>query len=182
MQVNINKQSLDIAGGVDLSKDVLGDGAGNQGIMFEYATDETENVVLLTGLMATRLGKKLSNVREKGDRGCLRPHGKTQATTEHVQGTDGSLDPRKIHTVVTSKNNHETVVRDVLKNIRVDSGSVKALITDLINRVQSEIAVLKFGASADKDEFARLKAVISDLITWLQVESLSEAEAQQHAA
>ena len=138
LQVNINKQSPDSAGGVDLSKDDLDFGAGDQGIMFEYATDETENLVLLTGLMATRLGKKLSNVRENGDLWRLRPHGKTQVTIEHVQGTDGSLDPRKIHTVVTRKNNHETVVRDVVKNIRADSGTVKGLITALINKLQSE--------------------------------------------
>ena len=59
---------------------------------------------------------------------------------------------------------------------------MKGLITDLINRVQSEITVMKFGASADKNQFARVKAVITDLITWLQVGSLSEAEARkQHS-
>ena len=52
-------------------------------------------------------------------------------------------------------------------------GKVKSLITDLINRVQSENGVMKFGASADKDQFARVKTVITDLITWLPVESLS---------
>ena len=88
---------------MDLSKDDLDFGAVDQGIMFEYATDETENGVLLTGLMATRLEKKLSNVRENGDLWRLRPHGKTQVTIEHVQGTDGSMDTRKIHTVVTGK-------------------------------------------------------------------------------
>ena len=57
--------------------------------------------------------------------------------------------------------------------------TVKGLTTDLINRVQSKIAVMKFDASADKDHFARLQAVITDLITWLQGENLSEAEARQ---
>ena len=158
---------------MDLSKDDLDDGADNQSIMFEYATDETENGVLVTGLMATRLEKKWSNARENGDLWWMRPHGKTQVTIEHVQGTDGSLDPRKIRTVVTRKNNFETVMRDVVKNIRVDSGSVKDLITDLINKVQSEIAVMKFGASADKDQFARVEAVITDLITWLHTAARS---------
>ena len=51
---------------------------------------------------------------------------------------------------------------------------MKGLITDLINRVQSEITVTKFCASADKDQFAPVKAVIRDLITRLQAVSLSE--------
>merc|ERR1712136_250203 len=59
--VRINKQSPDIAGGVHVGKDDLDVGAGDQGIMFGYASDETEDAMPLTHSMATRLGKKLTD-------------------------------------------------------------------------------------------------------------------------
>merc|ERR1711906_77287 len=58
--VRINKQSPDIAGGVHVGKSELDVGAGDQGIMFGYASDETENFMPLTHMMATQLGKKLT--------------------------------------------------------------------------------------------------------------------------
>merc|ERR1711988_683884 len=61
--VRINKQSPDIAGGVHVGKEDLDVGAGDQGIMFGYATDETKDCMPLTHLVATRLGKKLTDVR-----------------------------------------------------------------------------------------------------------------------
>merc|ERR1712207_103746 len=62
--VRINKQSPDIAGGVHIGKEDLDVGAGDQGIMFGYAIDETENCMPLTHSVATRLGKKLTDVRK----------------------------------------------------------------------------------------------------------------------
>merc|ERR1719282_546005 len=75
--VRINKQSPDIAGGVHVGKDDLDVGAGDQGIMFGYASDETEDAMPLTHSMATRLGKKLADVRKSGLLWWLRPDGKT---------------------------------------------------------------------------------------------------------
>ena len=63
--VRINKQSPDIAGVVHVSKDELDIGAGDRGVMFGYASDETEDCMPLTILIATRLGKKLTDVRKK---------------------------------------------------------------------------------------------------------------------
>merc|ERR1712057_103952 len=100
--VRINKQSPDIAGGVHVGKDDLDVGAGDQGIMFGYASDETEVCMPLTILMATRLGKKLTDVRKSGHLWWLRPDGKTQVTIEYMQNADGSVEPQKIHTVVIS--------------------------------------------------------------------------------
>jgi len=100
--VRINKQSPDIAGGVHVGKEDLDVGAGDQGIMFGYATDETENCMPLTHSMATRLGKKLTDVRKSGELWWLRPDGKTQVTIEYLMKADGSVEPKKIHTVVIS--------------------------------------------------------------------------------
>merc|ERR1739848_570328 len=100
--VRINKQSPDIAGGVHVGKEEMDVGAGDQGIMFGYASDETEVCVPLTILMATRLGKKLTDVRKDGSLWWLRPDGKTQVTVEYKQNSDGSVEPLKVHTVVIS--------------------------------------------------------------------------------
>merc|ERR1712100_181270 len=100
--VRINKQSPDIAGGVHVGKDGLDVGAGDQGIMFGYASDETQDCMPLTHLVATRLGKKLTDVRKDGSLWWLRPDGKTQVTVEYKQNSDGSVEPLKVHTVVIS--------------------------------------------------------------------------------
>merc|ERR1712149_8237 len=105
--VRINKQSPDIAGGVHVGKDDMDVGAGDQGIMFGYASDETEVCMPLTILMATRLGKKLTDVRKDGSLWWLRPDGKTQVTIEYKQNDDGSVEPLKIHTVVISTQHAE---------------------------------------------------------------------------
>merc|ERR1712066_637789 len=81
--VRINKQSPDIAGGVHVGKDDMDVGAGDQGIMFGYASDETADCMPLTHSMATRLGKKLTDMRKNGDLWWLRPDGKTQVTIQY---------------------------------------------------------------------------------------------------
>merc|ERR1712232_38069 len=105
--VRINKQSPDIAGGVHVGKEEMDVGAGDQGIMFGYASDETEDCMPLTHSMATRLGKKLTDVRKSGKLWWLRPDGKTQVTIEYLQKADGSVEPQKVHTVVISTQHAE---------------------------------------------------------------------------
>merc|ERR1712127_108810 len=105
--VRINKQSPDIAGGVHVGKDDMDVGAGDQGIMFGYASDETADCMPLTHSMATRLGKVLTDVRKSGQLWWLRPDGKTQVTIQYLQRADGSVEPQKIHTVVISTQHAE---------------------------------------------------------------------------
>merc|ERR1712048_1042555 len=105
--VRINKQSPDIAGGVHVGKEDLDVGAGDQGIMFGYASDETEDCMPLTHSVATKLGKKLTDVRKSGLLWWLRPDGKTQVTIEYLQKADGSVEPLKFHTIVISTQHAE---------------------------------------------------------------------------
>merc|ERR1712177_183978 len=107
---------MGIAGGVHLGKDDLDVGAGDQGIMFGYASDETEDCMPLTHSMATRLGKKLTDVRKSGKLWWLRPDGKTQVTIQYLQKADGSVEPQKIHTVVISTQHAEPCKEIKLKN------------------------------------------------------------------
>merc|ERR1712066_378078 len=105
--VRINKQSPDIAGGVHVGKEDLDVGAGDQGIMFGYASDETEDCMPLTHSVATKLGKKLTDVRKNGKLWWLRPDGKTQVTIKYTQKADGSVEPMAFHTIVISTQHAE---------------------------------------------------------------------------
>merc|ERR1712164_130835 len=75
--------------------------------MFGYATDETADCMPLTHSVATKLGKKLTDVRKSGELWWLRPDGKTQVTIEYLEKADGSVEPQKIHTVVISTQHAE---------------------------------------------------------------------------
>merc|ERR1711977_17990 len=115
--VRINKQSPDIAGGVHVGKEDLDVGAGDQGIMFGYASDETADCMPLTHSVATKLGKKLTDVRKSGELWWLRPDGKTQVTIEYKQNADGSVEPIKFHTVVISTQHAEPGVATRRKEV-----------------------------------------------------------------
>merc|ERR1712023_375682 len=155
--VRINKQSPDIAGGVHVGKEDLDVGAGDQGIMFGYASDETEDCMPLTHSMATRLGKTLTDVRKSGELWWLRPDGKTQVTIEYQQKADGSVEPTKIHTVVISTQHAEPNKATRKKEVEGYEGADetapsmeemnKLIIEKVVKRTLSEI-ILKNGQPA----------------------------------
>merc|ERR1712176_286074 len=155
--VRINKQSPDIAGGVHVGKDDMDVGAGAQGIMFGYASDETADCMPLTHSMATRLGKKLTDVRKSGHLWWLRPDGKTQVTIQYQQKADGSVEPQKIHTVVISTQHAEPLKATRCKEVAGYTGPDatapsmeemnKQIIEKVVKRTLSSIT-LKNGESA----------------------------------
>ena len=104
IDINITKQSSDIAMGVDVG------GAGDQGIMFGYASSETENYMPYAINMAHKLAKRLADVRKENEITYLRPDGKVQVTVEYEDDI-----PKRIDTILISTQHLEEVTMERLK-------------------------------------------------------------------
>ncbi len=103
VMVTLDKQSADIAMGVDSSEEKQ-QGAGDQGLMFGYANNETKELMPSPIMYAHKLTKKLSDKRKDGTLDFLRPDGKSQVTFRYVDGKPVSID-----TVVISSQHSDTV-------------------------------------------------------------------------
>jgi S-adenosylmethionine synthetase len=116
---SLKRQSPDIAMGVDTG------GAGDQGLMFGYACDETDELMPLPIMLAHKLVRRLSEVRKSGQVDFLRPDGKSQVTVQYVNGRPERVDAVVVSTQhaesVSNKVLHEVVTRDVIRHVIPES-------------------------------------------------------------
>lgn len=112
--VAIEEQSPDIAQGLHYEQALEQLGAGDQGIMFGYATDETPELFPLTLQLAHKLNAAMASARRDGSLPWLRPDTKTQVTIEYKHD-NGAVVPLRVHTVVVSAQHSEAITTEVLR-------------------------------------------------------------------
>ena len=113
IEINISQQSPDIALGTN---DEVG-GAGDQGIIFGFACDETKECMPLPISLAHRLAKRLAEVRKSGELKYLRPDGKTQVTVEYEDDKPKRVEAIVVSTQHTEEIEQEQLRRDVMQNV-----------------------------------------------------------------
>ncbi len=144
--VALDEQSADIAGGVDKSYEMRGGagldaeldtlGAGDQGMMFGYATDETETLMPLPIHLAHRFAERLAAVRKSGAIPYLRPDGKTQVTVEYVDGK-----PVRIPRIVVSSQHKPDIDTETLLRPDVIESVLEPLVPDGLDWQEADVIV-----------------------------------------
>ena len=120
VRINISKQSSDIAQGVDKSleqkegENLVSEGAGDQGLMFGFACDETKELMPLPISLAHKLARRLTLVRKNNEISFLRPDGKTQVTVEY----DGDKPVRVDTVVVSTQHSADVDIETVRKEVK----------------------------------------------------------------
>ena len=109
--VKVNKQSIEINNAVNKDKIM----AGDQGIMFGYATNETKEYMPLTILLANKLAKRLTDVRKQDTDSILMPDGKTQVTIEYENDL-----PKRVDTIIIASQHRENINYEDLKNANIE--------------------------------------------------------------
>lgn len=115
--VKVNKQSIEINNAVEQDKIM----AGDQGIIFGYATNETKEYMPLPILLANKLAKRLTDVRKKDKNSILKPDGKTQVTIEYENDI-----PKRVDTIIIASQHKDNIDKEELE---------KLIINEVINKV-----------------------------------------------
>lgn len=133
----IDEQSPDIAMGVNQALEVRGEGigreldaigAGDQGMMFGFATNETPELMPMPISLAHKMARRLAEVRKNGELTYLRPDGKTQVTVEYQDGK-----PVRIDTVVVSTQHHPDVSQDTIREDMINKVILPVLPKELVD-------------------------------------------------
>ena len=126
---SIDRQSPDIAQGVNVNEGLYKEqGAGDQGLMFGFASDETPELMPMPIIYAHKLCKGLAEVRKNGVLGFLRPDGKSQVTIEYDNGT-----PKRVDTVVLSAQHEPDISYDDLKEGLIEEVIKKVIPSEMID-------------------------------------------------
>jgi S-adenosylmethionine synthetase len=148
VESHLHQQSGDIAMGVDLG------GAGDQGMMFGFACDETKTLMPLPIDLAHRLVERHANMRQKGELKFIRPDAKSQVTVEY--NSDGT--PHRIHTVVLSTQHDESVITkkggkdyfsDDARKVLLDKLILPTLKAERSDLLKGKVVIVPQGADAD---------------------------------
>lgn len=114
----ITKQSPNIAGAVHEKKKQEDFGAGDQGQMFGYATDETPELFPFSHLMACQMAKKLMEIRKNGTLKWLRPDGKTQITVEYKEENGKAIPLRVENILISTQHDPDVKIEEIREQIR----------------------------------------------------------------
>ncbi|MFA6322521.1 MAG: methionine adenosyltransferase [Candidatus Buchananbacteria bacterium] len=115
---SIDAQSQDISQGVTEGEGLFAEqGAGDQGMMFGYATDETPEFMPLPIVLAHKLTKRLAEIRKNGELSWLRPDGKAQVSIEYVDGKPKRADTIVVSTQHTAEVEHDTIEKEVIERV-----------------------------------------------------------------
>lgn len=115
--VAVEQQNTELAEGVHLGREELDLGAGDQGLMFGYATDETEEKMPLTIILAHKLNRRMADARRSGELAWIRPDSKSQVTIEYKK-KDGVCTALRMHTVVISvQHSPDISLQDMRKHL-----------------------------------------------------------------
>jgi len=125
----IDKQSADIAIGVDDGTGLFKEqGAGDQGLMFGYACNDTDSLMPMPIYLAHGLTRRMAHIRKSGKLPWLRPDGKSQVTVEYVDGK-----PVKVHTVVIAAQHDPDVDYDTLREALIEEGIKKIIPPEMLD-------------------------------------------------